>query len=114
MTEPFSAFGSSYGFSLTSPWPGATAQSSAFTSEDSTWLWDFGASATDIAYNTPTLCDLMNDGTTQPFLGNSVEQKMPDISNTGSPQSSTGFPTTQASQPLYYAVTGESGIEWRR
>ncbi|KAJ5390938.1 uncharacterized protein N7496_002006 [Penicillium cataractarum] len=105
-TEPVSNFGSSYGFSMTSPWPGAAVQSSAFLSGDSTSLWNIDPSPTDTTYLTSTLYDLMGDGTNQTFLGNNEEQTMPDISSTGSPHSPGSF-TTPDNQPLYYAVTGE-------
>ena len=104
--EPFSTFGSSYGLSMTSSWPSATARST-YMSEDPTWGWSIGASASDTAYANPSIWDFIGDGTNPPFLENSEEQSMRGISNAGGPNA-TGSHATLASQPLYYAVTGKS------
>jgi hypothetical protein len=107
MIEPFSNFGSSYGFSMTSSWPSSAAQSSTILSADSTWLWNFVSSPTEAAYPNSTIYDLMSDGVNQSFLESGEGQSIPDLSNTGSPHSSGSF-ATPANQPLYYTVTGES------
>lgn len=108
MTEPFSNFSSSYGFSMTTPWPGSTAQSSTLLSGDSTWLWNIGSPLMDTTYPNTTICDLMSDGTNQSSLVVSEEQTIPDLSSTGSPPHSPGSFATPTNQPLYCAVTGES------
>jgi hypothetical protein len=107
MIEPFSNFGSSYGFSMTSSWPSSAAQSSTILSADSTWLWNFVSSPTEASYPNSTIYDLMSDGVNQSFLESGEGQSIPDLSNTGSPHSSGSF-ATPANQPLYYTVTGES------
>lgn len=106
-TEPFANFGSSYGFSMTSPWPSAAAQSPTILCGDSRWLWNIGSSPMETTYSNPTLCDLMSDGTNQSFLESCEEQTIPDLSNAGSPPHSSGSFAAPANQPLYYAVTGE-------
>jgi len=108
MAEPFSNFGSSYGLSMTSPWPSSTAQSSALLSGDSAWIWNIGSSPMDTTNPNPLLCDLMSDAANQSFLGNGEEQTIPDLSNTESPPQSLGNFVTPNNQPLYYTVTGES------
>lgn len=106
-SEPFSTFGSSYGLSMTSSWPSATAQSSTYMSQDPTWHWSIGASPSDTVYANPNTWGFIGDGANPSFLENSEEQSIPGLSNTGSPNS-TGSPATLESQPLYYAVTGKS------
>lgn len=108
MTEPFSNFGSSYGLSMTSAWPGSAAQSSTLLSGNSTWLWNIGSSPTDTAYPNSTIYDLMSDTINQSFLGSGEEPTLPDLSNTRSSPHSSGSFATPANQPLYYAVTGGS------
>lgn len=111
VTEPFSSFGSYCGSAMASPWPSAVGQSSTLLSEDPTWLWN-----TDTQYPNSDFGDLVSDGANQPFLMTSEDHTMPDISSAGSPNSSASF-AAQASQPLYYAVTGKSLdpkiIRWR-
>ncbi|OKO98757.1 hypothetical protein PENSUB_9008 [Penicillium subrubescens] len=104
MTEPFLSFSSSYGLSMTSPWPIAAAQSSTLLSEDSTWLWNIGSSPMDTTYSNLTLCDLMSDATNPSSLGSGEEQPIPDLSSTWSPPHSSASFATPVNQPLYYAV----------
>ncbi|KAF3386169.1 hypothetical protein F1880_001331 [Penicillium rolfsii] len=108
MTDPFSNFGSSYGLSMTSPWPSTAAPSSTLLPGDSPWLWNIGLSPINTANPNPTVCDPTSDATIQSFAGSVEEHIFPDLSSTGRSPHSSANVATSTNQSLYYTVTGES------